>query len=152
MKRTFYLLISLLTSIITITGCTSKYAYSEQNLIDSCYWNGQEIVSMDIQYPQFEGSNFINLNAVISTKMQEFENQYDMLCNTRKVDCDNDHIFAKLKCYIDVSYTVTIKSNKVLITFSVCEFGGGAAEHGYTENIVYNVKTQQHSEIKSDFY
>ena len=149
MKQSFRFLIFLLISIITISGCSPTPSYSNENFEDSHYWNDQEIVSINVQYPD---SHYSNLNAVILTKMQELKRQYDELCDSRKQDCEQDSSCANLKCYIHVTYTLTMAQERVLVVFSVREFGGGAAEHGYTETIVYNIKTEKHREIKSNCY
>ena len=152
MQQSFRFLIFLLISIITITGCSPTPIYSNETLEDSHCWNDQEIVFINVQYPDFKESHYANLNAVILTKMQEFKRQYEELCDSRKRDCEQDSSCAKLKCYIHVTYTLTTEQDQVLVVFSVREFGGGAAEHGYTETIVYNIKTGKHSEIKANFY
>ena len=152
MKQSFRFLIFLLISIITISGCSPTPIYSNENFEDSHYWNDQEIVSINVQYPDFKESHYSNLNAVILTKMQKFIRQYEELCDSRKRNCEQDSSCAKLECYIHVTYTLTTEQDQVLVVFSVREFGGGAAEHGYTETIVYNIKTEKHSEIKSNCY
>ena len=87
-----------------------------------------------------------------SLGIRRFEELYETECQTREADCENDPSFANLRCYLNVSYTVSTKGKMLLVTFYVDEFGGGAANHGYTETITYNPLTQTHSETKSDFY
>ena len=140
------MLISILPRLVS---CGNKIEYSERVIKDSYTWNGYEIVTIDVFYPEFDAKQYPDLSEAIFSEFYGVEDEYNALCKDRQEMCEKDPVCAKLQCYITATYEVKSRGNIIHVTLVRDYLGGGAACHGYTKTIEYNTKTDEWREIKS---
>lgn len=140
------MLISILPRLVS---CGIKIEYSERVIKDSYTWNGYEIVTIYVFYPEFDAKQYPDLSEVIFSEFYDVEDEYNALCKDRQEMCEKYPVCAKLQCYITATYEVKSRGNIIYVTLVRDYFGGGAACHGYTKTIEYNTKTDEWREIKS---
>ena len=135
-----------------LVSCSNKIEYTERVIKDSYTWNGYDIVTIDVSYPEFDAKQYPNLSEVILSEFYGVEDEYDALCKDRQELCEKDSVCAKLQCYINAIYEVESRGNMIYVTLVRDYFSGGAACHGYTKTIEYNTKTDEWREIKSEIH
>ena len=148
-------MICLLMLIITLprlVSCSNKIVYTERVIKDLYTWNGCEIATIDVSYPEFDARRYPNLSEAIFSEFYGVEDEYNTLCKDRQESCEKDPAFANLKCYITATYDVKSRGDMIYVTLVRDYFGGGAACHGYTKTIEYNTKTDEWREIKSEIH
>ena len=152
MKRFLGLFLILLATALAFSSCSASVTYTEKVIEDSYVWNGYEIVTIDVSYPDFDARQYPNLSKAIFSEFYGVEDEYDALCKDWQESCEKDPVFAKLKCYITATYEVKSRGNMLYVTLVRDCFGGGAACHGYTKTIEYNTKTDEWREIISEIH
>ena len=152
MKRYLGLFSILFATALAFSSCSASVTYMEKVIADSYVWNGYEIVTIDVSYPEFDTKHFPNLSEAIFSEFCNVEDEYNTLCKDRQELCEKDPAFANLKCYITATYDVKSRGDMIYVTLVRDYFGGGAACHGYTKTIEYNTKTDGWREIKSEIH
>lgn len=152
MKRYLGLFFVFLATALVFSSCSALVTYTEKVIEDSYVWDGYEIVTIDVSYPEFDARQYPNLSRAIFSEFYSVEDEYDALCKDRNKLCEKDPVCAKLQCYITATYEVDTRSNMIYVTLVRDCFGGGAACHGYTKTIEYNTKTDEWREIKSGIH
>ena len=142
----------LIITLPRLVSCSNKIEHTERVIKDSYTWNGNEIVIIDVSYPEFDTKHFPNLSEAIFSEFGNVEDEYNALCKERQELCEKDPICAKLKCYITATYEVKSRGDMIYVTLVRDYFGGGAACHGYTKTIEYNTKMDEWCEIKSEIH
>ena len=152
MKRYIGLFFLFLATALFFSSCSDSVIYTEKVIADSYVWNGYEIVTIDVSYPEFDARQHPNLSEAIFSEFYGVEEEYYALCKERQELCEKAPVCAKLQCYITATYEVEIRGNMIYVTLIRDYFGGGAACHGYTKTIEYNTKTDEWCEIKSGIH
>ena len=152
MKRYLGLFLILFATALAFSSCSASVTYMEKVIADSYVWNGYEIVTIDVSYPEFDARQYPNLREAIFLEFYGVEEEYAVLCKERQELCEKDPVCAKLQCYIAATYKVESRGNMVYVTLVRDYFGGGAACHGYTKTIEYNTKTDEWREIISEIH
>ena len=142
----------LIITLPRLVSCSNKIVYTERVFKDSYTWNGYEIVTIDVSYPEFDAKQYPNLSKAIFSEFYDVEDEYDALCKDWQESCEKDPVCAKLQCYITSTYEVKSRGNMIYITLVRDYFSGGAACYGYTKTIEYNTKTDEWREIKSEIH
>lgn len=142
----------LISILPRLSSCSNKIEYTERVIKDSYTWNGYEIVTIDVSYPEFDAKQYPNLSEAIFSEYYGVKDEYDALCKDRTELCEKAPVCAKLKCYITATYEVDSRGDMIYVTLVRDYFSGGAACHGYTKTIEYNTKTDEWREIKSEIH
>ena len=142
----------LLATALAFSSCSASVTYTEKVIEDSYVWNGYEIVTIDVSYPEFNARRYPNLSEAIFSEYYGVKDEYDALCKDRTELCEKAPVCAKLQCYITATYEVKSRGDMMFVTLVRDYFGGGAACHGYTKTIEYNTKTDEWCEIKSEIH
>ena len=142
----------LLATALAFSSCSASVTYTEKVIEDSYVWNGYEIVTIDVSYPEFNARRYPNLSEAIFSEFYGVEEEYAVLCKERQELCEKDPVCAKLQCYITATYDVKSRGNMLYVTLVRDDFGGGVACHGYTKTIEYNTNTGEWREIKSEIH
>lgn len=106
MKRYLGLFLILFATALAFSSCSASVTYMEKVIADSYVWNGYEIVTIDVSYPEFDARQYPNLREAIFLEFYGVEEEYAVLCKERQELCEKDPVCAKLQCYMTATYKV----------------------------------------------
>lgn len=142
MKRIIVLVIAF-CSIFCMSACMTKTSASYTNtpVTDSYIFQDTIALALTASYPYFEDETYAPLNAAIAQEVEAWQTLYNEIYEQVAAECEKDPVFAKLKRYVEVTYTVTAANEEVSVAFEVQYYYGGNTEPSYIKIFILNLQS-----------
>lgn len=139
-------------SVITITlplvlflvSCffSSPTPYTNTPVTNTYTFRDTPALTLTASYPYFEDETYAPLNTAIAQEVAVWRAIYDKMLAQVQEECEKDSVFAFLRRYVEVYYTVESTKDDVSVTFNVQYFGGGNTEPSYTKTFSMDLESR----------
>ena len=138
MKRTIVFVIAF-CSMFCMSACMTKtpIPYTNTPVTDSYIFQDTTVLTLTASYPHFEDETYAPLNAAIAQEVESWHALYAEIYEQVVEECEEDPVFAKLKRYVEATYTVTAANEEVTVLFDVRYYCGGNTEPSYSKEFTF---------------
>ena len=142
MKRIIVLVIAF-CSMFCMSACMTKISTSYTNtpVTDSYVFQDTTAIALTASYPYFKDEIYAPLNTAIAQEVAAWQALYAEIYEQIVEECEKDPVFAKLKRYVEASYTVTTTNEEVSVAFDVQYHRGGNTESSYRKIFTLNLQS-----------
>ena len=140
MKKVFCLVFVLLL-ILSSCSASPPPPYRNTPITDSYVFQNTTALTLTASYPYFEDEIYAPLNAAIAQEVKSWRALYAEIYEQVVEECAKDPVFAKLKRYVEATYTVIATNEEITVLFDVRYYCGGNTEPSYSKKFTFLLVT-----------
>lgn len=139
-------------SVITITlplvlflvSCSfsSPTPYTNTPVTNTYTFRDTPALTLTASYPYFKDETYAPLNTATAQEVEVWRAIYDKMLAQIQEGCEKDPVFASLRRYVEVNYTVESTKDEVSVTFNVQYSSGGNTEPSYTKTFSMDLESR----------
>ena len=142
MKRTIIFVVAF-CSMFCMSACMTKMPipYTNTPVTDAYIFQDTTALALTASYPYFEDETYAPLNAAIAQEVESWQALYAEIYEHVVEECAKDTVFAKLKRYVEATYTVIATNEEITVLFDVRYYCGGNTEPSYSKKFTFLLVT-----------